>query len=349
MTLFAPKGVIYGSQFTHGRLDAYRIKTNSEKRGKLTSYPTRRTREDPRHTPVGIAVSPDGRVLYVSGGELDRVRAYRLGKAKASPRTRTRSARRMSERLVPERRRGGRAVGRLSLSGRLTTRRSARHGVTRRPRIGRCNRPRSSRRLRGLMRRASLVLVVCAVLAAGPPAGAARGKRGNQLLRITTPSGSGRVAAHPFVNVVLRFGNEQGTIDPATFRASLGGVNVTPLFQQITENGTVTGMRASLGPALLNVGTHRANRLRLEVRGRVGKKNVRDVDRLRFRAIDVPDEAPVARALAASDVILANVPLQFDGSQSHDPEDDVLQYLWEFDDGTTSTDAHPVHVFPRTR
>ena len=195
------------------------------------------------------------------------------------------------------------------------------------------------------MRRASLVLVACAVLATAP-ANAARNRKGNQLLRITTPSGTGRVAAHPFVNVVVRFGNEEGTPDPATFKASLGGVNVAPLFQPITRNGTVIGMRAAIGPALLRVGGHRTNRLRLEVRGRIGKKNVRDVDRLRFRAIDVPDEGPVARALAASDVILANVPLQFDATQSHDPEDDVLEYLGEFDDGTTSTDARPVHVFP---
>ena len=194
------------------------------------------------------------------------------------------------------------------------------------------------------MRRASLLLLAFVALTASP-ADAARGKKGNQLLRITTPSGTARVAAHPFVNVVVRFGLETGTVDPGSFKANLGGVNVTPLFTPITENGTMTGMRAAIGPALLSIGGHRANRLRLEVRGRVGKRSVRDVDRLRFRAMDVPDEAPVARVLAASDIILASVPMQFDGTQSHDPEDDVLDYLWEFDDGTTSTDPKPVHVF----
>src|SRR5690242_19057692 len=194
------------------------------------------------------------------------------------------------------------------------------------------------------MRRASCLLLALAALIAAP-ADAARSRKGNQLLRITTPSGTARVAAHPFVNVVVRFGLESGTVDAGSFKANLGGVNVTPLFAPITENGTVTGMRAALGPALLRIGGHRANRLRLEVRGRVGKRAVRDVDRLRFRAMDEPDEAPLARVLAASDIILASVPMQFDGTQSRDPEDDVLEYLWEFDDGTTSTDPKPVHVF----
>jgi hypothetical protein len=81
MTLFAPKGTIYGSQFTHGRLDAYHIK----KDGKLPKQPTRQTPDDARQTPVGIAVTADGRTLYVSGGELDRIRAYRLGADRALP------------------------------------------------------------------------------------------------------------------------------------------------------------------------------------------------------------------------------------------------------------------------
>jgi len=81
MTLFAPKGTIYGSQFTHGRFDAYHIKTD----GKLPKQPTRRTPNDARQTPVGIAVTSDGRTLYVSGGELDRIRAYRLGADRALP------------------------------------------------------------------------------------------------------------------------------------------------------------------------------------------------------------------------------------------------------------------------
>src|SRR5262245_21755120 len=119
------------------------------------------------------------------------------------------------------------------------------------------------------MRRApALVLLVCAGLLA-TPAGAAR-KKPNQLLRIISPSSRGRAVAHPFVNAIVRFGTGTTTADPTTFRARLGGVNVTSLFQPIFEGGAIVGMRAALGPALLNVDTHRANRLRLEVRGTAG-------------------------------------------------------------------------------
>src|SRR4029077_11759156 len=44
-------------------------------------------------------------------------------------------------------------------------------------------------------------------------------------------------------------------------------------------------------------------------------------------------------------VILPNVPMQFDATQSHDPESDDITYHWDFGDGTTSDNARPVHVF----
>ena len=195
------------------------------------------------------------------------------------------------------------------------------------------------------MYRALCLLLCCAALLPAP-ARAARGKS-NQLLRVVSPTGRAPASAHPFVNVVLRFGTgSEGTADPASFRARLGGVNVTPLFEQTTENGTVVGMRAALGPALLAPGRRRANRLRVEVRGRSPKgRPIRDVDVLRFRAVDAPDQAPLARALAGSDVLLPDVPLQLDGTQSSDPEGDELSYHWDFGDGTTSDDPRPVHVF----
>ncbi|MEO1449548.1 MAG: PKD domain-containing protein, partial [Bacteroidota bacterium] len=37
--------------------------------------------------------------------------------------------------------------------------------------------------------------------------------------------------------------------------------------------------------------------------------------------------------------------VQFTGDQSTDPENDSLSYLWDFGDGTTSTQPNPVHIF----
>jgi hypothetical protein len=87
------------------------------------------------------------------------------------------------------------------------------------------------------------------------------------------------------------------------------------------------------------------NRLRLDVRGKIAGRRVHDVDRVRFAAVDVPDGAPVARAFASTSVLLAGVPAQFDGGESHDPDGDPLVYRWDFGDGTTSSDPRPVHVF----
>src|SRR5437867_8506434 len=197
------------------------------------------------------------------------------------------------------------------------------------------------------MNRAVTLLLCCAVFLPAP-ASAARAKA-NQLLRVVEPAGRTVASAHPFVNVESRFGigvGTEGTADPASFRARLGGVNVTPLFAPITENGVLVGVRAALGPALLVPGSHRANRLRAQVRGRSPKgRPIRDLDVLRFRSVDMPDQAPVARALAGSDVLLPDVPLQLDGTGSSDPEGDALSYHWDFGDGTTSEDPKPVHVF----
>ena len=197
------------------------------------------------------------------------------------------------------------------------------------------------------MHRALIVLFCSTVLSPAPVSAARARRKPNQLLRVIEPAGRAVVSAHPFINVIVRFGTgTEGSADPATFRARLKGVNVTPLFQPIMEDGTVAGMRAALGPARLNLGPRRANRLRLAVRGRSPNgRPIRDVDVVRFRAADMPDQAPVARALVGSDVILPNVPLEFDATQSSDPEGDVLSYHWDFGDGATSDDPKPVHVF----
>jgi 6-phosphogluconolactonase (cycloisomerase 2 family) len=65
-------GSLLGSQFLRGRVDAFRLRTG----GVLPKQPTRSTTEDVRGSPVGLALR--GRVLYVAGGELDRVQAFLL-------------------------------------------------------------------------------------------------------------------------------------------------------------------------------------------------------------------------------------------------------------------------------
>jgi PKD repeat protein len=190
------------------------------------------------------------------------------------------------------------------------------------------------------------MLLSAAVLAGvAAPAAARKAKTSPEtLLRVSTPVSRRTVPAHPFINVVVRFDTANGA-DPATFRAHLGGVNVTSRFEPIVVNGAVVGGRAKLEPTLLHVG-RRYNHLRLTMRGRGSNgAHLHDVDRVRFRATEAPDGAPVANALAESDIIVSGVPLQFDGTQSSDPESDLLTYQWDFGDGTTSTDPRPLHTF----
>ncbi|HJQ84505.1 MAG TPA: PKD domain-containing protein [Candidatus Binatia bacterium] len=193
------------------------------------------------------------------------------------------------------------------------------------------------------MRRA-LALLLLGVLLAPHPA-LAKKRKGNQLLRVISPTSVTPAAAHPFINVLVGFGYDEGTPDPSTFKARLGGVNVTPLFEPVIVNGKLEGMRASISPALLVIGNHRGNRFRFEVRGRSGKRRLRDIDRLRFAALDTANAPPVARALPATVVVLPNVPLEFNARESVDPEGDPLTYHWDFGDGTVSTDARTSHAF----
>src|SRR2546422_11682042 len=100
------------------------------------------------------------------------------------------------------------------------------------------------------MRRAVTLLLCCAVFLPAPVS-AARG-RANQLLRVVEPAGRTVASAHPFVNVEFRFGigvGTEGTPDPASFRARLRGVNVTPPLPPMTENGALVGRRAPPRPA----------------------------------------------------------------------------------------------------
>src|SRR5579871_4886780 len=186
------------------------------------------------------------------------------------------------------------------------------------------------------------------VVAALSPAARAKRQRVNQLLRVVTPANRSSAAAHPFVNVVVRFGSAgKVPADPTTFRASIGRHDITPLFTRETDaSGAVIGMRAEIDRSVLHVG-RRANRLRLVVQARATGKGrpLRDIDRLRFHAFDAPDRAPVAHLLAGSTLVLPGIPISFDGSRSTDPDADTLTYHWDFGDGATSTDPTPTHVY----
>jgi len=70
-SLLLSRSTLFGIQFDHGRIDAYQV--NSD--GRLSQQPTREA-ADVRMTPVRGTINGD--VLYLGGGELDRVRAFHL-------------------------------------------------------------------------------------------------------------------------------------------------------------------------------------------------------------------------------------------------------------------------------
>lgn len=62
--------------------------------------------------------------------------------------------------------------------------------------------------------------------------------------------------------------------------------------------------------------------------------------------INVSDNLPPV-AVAIADVSQGYAPLgvNFDGSQSYDPEAGVISYLWDFGDNTSSQEANPFHLY----
>jgi PKD repeat protein len=202
------------------------------------------------------------------------------------------------------------------------------------------------------MRRLLLLLVPLLLPAL---AQAKHGPRNKSLLHLVAPAVRGVASAHPFINVVVRFGQaDDGTpADPDTFRARLGSTDVSALFRDVVDNGAVVGKRAALGPPLVRQGHRPLNRLRLEVRsfavaGKRGTRSVREAVRLRFAAASEGDRPPRAQAVSDTDTVMPGIPVHFDATQSDDPEGDALIYTWNFGDGTSSNEPMPVHVFSET-
>ena len=66
------------------------------------------------------------------------------------------------------------------------------------------------------MHRALIVLFCSTVLSPAPVSAARAHRKPNQLLRVIEPAGRAVVSAHPFINVIVRFGTgTEGSADPA--------------------------------------------------------------------------------------------------------------------------------------
>ena len=109
----------------------------------------------------------------------------------------------------------------------------------------------------------------------------------NSLLSLAEPNPGEPANAHPFVNVVVLFGRlSDGTpADAATFKAKMGRDDITKDFTPVSDSrGTQIGVRAKIAAHRVKLGRRPRNVLRLSVLAvKVGKKRVKDVDRVRFR------------------------------------------------------------------
>src|SRR5262249_10937201 len=120
---------------------------------------------------------------------------------------------------------------------------------------------------------------------------AVRVKR-NDLMHVLWPAPRGNVPAHPFVNIIVSLGS---AANPKTFRARMGGADITDRFRTVVRDGKSV-LQARVDPPLVHTGRRRSNRLRVEVRSvkqsGKGPRILRDVDRVRFRAYEAPNQAP---------------------------------------------------------
>ena len=172
----------------------------------------------------------------------------------------------------------------------------------------------------------------------------------NSLLSVVEPHPGEPANAHPHVNLIVLFGRlTDGTpADASTFKAKIGRTDVTGDFKPMLDaRGAQIGMRMKLDASRVKLGRRPRNVLRLSVLAqRSGKKRHRDIDRVRFGALEGPNAPCVAQGDADTEVIVPGVPIQFTGSAgSSDPDRDELSFLWAFGDGSNSTTADPLYTY----
>jgi uncharacterized protein YndB with AHSA1/START domain len=195
------------------------------------------------------------------------------------------------------------------------------------------------------MRPAAVLVAACTVLLAAAPTTARSRKPGPQLVQIITPAGRAAAPAHPDVNLVVRFTGA----DPGSIRARLNGQDVTDRFRPVLERGKVVGSRATVPADILRLGRRRSNRLRIIVKAqRADAKGrfARQIARVRFRAVEADNGPPVANIVPDSEVLIPDLPVSFDGSQSFDPELDELTYQWDLGDGIPAEGVAAARSFP---
>ena len=204
--------------------------------------------------------------------------------------------------------------------------------------------------------RSLLVLALAALTLTAPTAFAARGKAKllkNGLLSVAEPHAGEPASAHPFVNVIVSFGrlSDFTPADPSTFKAKMGRDDVTDSFQPTYDaNGAQIGVRGVIPAARVKLGRRPRNVIRLSIQAArlAGAKGprIRDIDRVRFGAVESPNQRCAAQADADTEVIVPGIPIEFTGSKgTSDPDRDELTYAWDFGDGATSSDENPTHTY----
>jgi PKD repeat protein len=67
-----------------------------------------------------------------------------------------------------------------------------------------------------------------------------------------------------------------------------------------------------------------------------------DTDRVEVQVRGTTATAEIAANLTSG---VAPLPVQFDGRGSSAPDDEIQDYFWDFDDGSTSRSSNPLHIF----